>query len=168
MGQCASSRLLELTCHSLRKLIIKSSGICHQLILPWEFRINHGGSIYTMEISKHYKLNFVLLLPSSSLPFSGEKWFSHPPLPTSQFISVIVQIMFVIINSTHFHFQKYASLNNRSYDPLNFRIQRSLGSRQKLDCLMSPKELRTVNAAETRELMSPLLFLRDLMVFHLC
>lgn len=168
MGQWACSRLLKLTCHSLRKLIIKSLGICNQLILPWEFRINCGGSIYTMEIGKHYKLNFVLLLPSSSLSFSGEKWFFYPPLPTSQFISVIVQLMLAIINSTHFHFQKYASLNNRSYDPPNFRIQRSLGLRQKLDCLVSPKELRTVNAAETRELMSPLLFLRDLMVFHLC
>lgn len=168
MGQCASSRRLELTCHSLRKLIIKSSGICNQLILPWEFRINCGGSIYTMEICKHYKLNFVLLLPSSSLLFSGEKWFFHPPLPTSQFISIIIQLMLAIINSTHFHFQKYASLNNRSYDPPNFRIHRSLGSRQKLDCPMSPNELRTVNAAETRELMSPLLFLRHLMVFHLC
>ena len=92
----------------------------------------------------------------------------HPPLPTSQFISIIIQLMLAIINSTHFHFQKYASLNNRSYDPPNFRIHRSLGSRQKLHCPMSPKELRTVNAAETRELMSPLLFLRHLMVFHLC
>lgn len=70
--------------------------------------------------------------------FLESKWFFHPPLPTSQFLSVLVHFMLVIINSTHFHSQKYVSFDNSYMIPLILGYRDLWDPRQELDLLHEP------------------------------